>query len=392
MCKPRTPRARHPPCRIAWRSLRARVRYTSGLTRAPESGFNYTILVIHGFATPDGTGKFAEQFADPASHGFYRIVNDLYLSSLGLGTYLGEADNATDRGYEEAVLAALKGGINCFDTALGYRDGRSERALGAALRIALNANMVQRDQIFLGTKAGFLTAGAIPQSLEEDDVAGAIHSMAPDFLEDQLDRSRVNLGLDTLDVFYIHNPEIQLRFVTVPVFEARLQSAFERCERLVRERRIRWYGAATWSGFRTPGELNLERVIDLARYVGGDEHHFRFIQLPFNMGMVEAYQNRDEQGVSVLKAADRAGVTAVASATLDQARLAKGIPAMVADRIPGFTHDAARSIQFTRSTPGIAVALVGMSSALHVRENLEVAGVPPMGWLDYEKLYRPFDA
>jgi aryl-alcohol dehydrogenase-like predicted oxidoreductase len=200
------------------------------------------------------------------------------------------------------------------------------------------------------------------------------------------------LDVDTIDVFYLHNPETQLRFVTRQVFEQRLQNAFERCERLVRDRRIRWYGTATWSGYREPDELDLQRIIDLALYVGGNDHHFRFIQLPFNLAMIEAYQNRDEQGVSVLKVAGRAGVTVVASGTLHQSRLARDMPPVITNRIPGLTSDAARAIQFTRSTPGIAVSLVGMSNVDHVRANLEIAGVPPMSSLAYEKLYRPPDA
>ncbi len=348
--------------------------------------------MLHGFATADGTRRYTEQFPTALNNHFYTVTNDIFVSSLGLGTYLGEPDAATDTGYETAALEALRCGINFLDTSLNYRDQRSERALGSALRIAMNANAIQRDQFFLCTKAGFLTPGAIPESLQEEDVAGALHSMQPDFLEDQLDRSRANLGLDTLDVFYLHNPETQLRFVARPVFEHRLQAAFERCERLVKERKIRWYGAATWSGFLEPDQLDLARVIELARYVGGEDHHFRFIQLPFNLAMIEAYQNRDEQGVSVLKVAARANITVVASATLHQARLAGDMPGLITGRIPGFNTDAARAIQFTRSTPGISVALVGMSQAAHVRENLEVAGVPPMGTLDYEKLYRPVDA
>ncbi len=348
--------------------------------------------MLHGFATQEGTRLYAERFPAALGCGFYSLANDLRVSSLGLGTYLGEADEPTDHAYESAALTAMRSGINFFDTAISYRDGRSELALGAALRLVLNANEFQRDQLVLCTKAGFLTAGEIPESLREDDVAGGIHSMHPDFLEDQLDRSRAKLEIDTVDVFYLHNPEFQLDFLRRDQFDQRLQAAFERCERLVRDRRIRWYGMATWEGFREPGQLDLQRVIDLARYVGGEEHHFRFVQLPFNLGMVEAYQNRDERGVSVLKIAARAGITVVSSATLHQARFAVDLPHVIGSRIPGIQSAAAKAIQFTRSTPGIAVALVGMSNPEHVRENLEVAGVAPMGAPDYEKLYRPVDS
>jgi aryl-alcohol dehydrogenase-like predicted oxidoreductase len=348
--------------------------------------------VLHGFATPDGTRRYAEKFPSALRNDFYSLANEVWVSTLGLGTYLGDPDPQTDEGYEAAALKAFDCGINFIDTSLNYRDQHSERALGSALRIALNANSIQRDQFFMCTKAGYLAPGAIPEFLQEEDVSGAIHSLQPDFLENQLDHSRANLGLDTIDLFYLHNPEVQLHFVRRVTLEQRLQAAFERCERLVKERRIRWYGAATWSGFRETGELDLLRVIDLARYVGGDDHHFRFIQLPFNLAMIEAYQNRDEQGASVLKVAERANITVVASATLNQSSLARELPQVVSGRIPGLKSDAARAIQFTRSTPGISVALVGMSNVEHLRENLGVAEMPPMGTLEYEKLYRPVDA
>ena len=71
---------------------------------------------------------------------------------------------------------------------------------------------MQRDEIVVSTKAGFLTPGAVPEFLKPEDVVGGMHSMAPDFLADQIDRSRANLGVDTIDVFYLHNPETQLGF------------------------------------------------------------------------------------------------------------------------------------------------------------------------------------
>jgi predicted aldo/keto reductase-like oxidoreductase len=155
----------------------------------------------------------------------------------------------------------------------------------------------------------------------------------------------------------------------------------------VAQGKIGWYGAATWEGFRkTSGGLGLSRLAGIAREVGGPDHHFRFIQLPFNLSMTEAFTQRPEtrggNAISVLEAARDAGVTVVASATLLQSKLARGLPAALAQRIPGFETDAQRAIQFARSTPGIAVALVGMSNVAHVKENLAVSQVAP-GTFDF---------
>lgn len=330
-------------------------------------------------ATAKGTARYTARHPDFRAAGFYRTVFDLQVSSLGLGTYLGAPDDAGDRAYTGALIAAGENGINFFDCAINYRLQRSERCVGAALR------RLRRDEIVVCTKAGFLTPGAVPDSLQPDDVVGGMHSMSPQFLGDQIERSRANMGVDTIDVFYLHNPETQLGFRTRDEFEGRIRRAFAHLERLADQQKIRWYGVATWEGFRQKGSLNLERMAGLAAGEGGPHHHFRFVQLPFNLGMVEAFVDKPE---SVLETAQRLGIAVVASASLMQAQVLRHMPDAVQELLPGLAGDAQRAIQFTRSTPGIAVALVGMSRREHVLENLGVAKVPPVAREDYLRLYR----
>jgi aryl-alcohol dehydrogenase-like predicted oxidoreductase len=331
------------------------------------------------FATSEGTARYGDRFAAFRDAGFYRTIFGLKVSSLGIGTYLGDADDATDRAYVDALIAAGESGINFFDTAINYRHQRSERCIGAALQ------QMQRDEVVVCTKAGFLTPGAATDSLRREDVVGGMHCMAPDFLADQIERSRANLGVDAIDIFYLHNPETQLGFLDRAEFDARIRRAFARLERLVEQGKIRWYGAATWEGFRKKGALSLERFAEIATEEGGPEHHFRFIQLPFNLNMVEAFVDRPE---SVLEAGMRLGIAAVASATLLQKQVLTHMPDKVAQLLPGLATDAQRAIQFTRSTPGISVALVGMSRRQHVVENLGVAAALPATREDYLRLYQ----
>jgi aryl-alcohol dehydrogenase-like predicted oxidoreductase len=191
--------------------------------------------------------------------------------------------------------------------------------------------------------------------------------------------------VDTIDVFYLHNPETQLGFVAGEAFDERVRRAFALLEKKADSGAIRWYGAATWDGFRKKGALDLARMEAIAREEGGPEHHFRFIQLPFNLGMVEAFVDRPE---SVINVAARLGIAVVASATLGQARILSHMPDAVAGLLPGLETDAQRAVQFTRSTPGIAVALVGMSDPKHVAENVGVGRVPPATPDQYMKLYQ----
>ena len=201
-----------------------------------------------------------------------------------------------DEAYTAAVLTAVRGGINFIDTSLNYRHQRSERAIGQAIiKLTQIPRVVDRDELMICTKAGYLVRGALPADLPSDDVVGGMHSMSPVFLRDQLERSRVNLGLETIDVFYLHNPETQFGFVNPDEFYSRLRTAFEFLEGVVSTQRIQYYGAATWEGFRKPHALSLTRMESIAREVGGPHHHFRFIQLPYNLAMPEAFTSRHEE-------------------------------------------------------------------------------------------------
>jgi aryl-alcohol dehydrogenase-like predicted oxidoreductase len=199
-----------------------------------------------------------------------------------------------------------------------------------------------------------------------------MHCMAPGFLEDQLERSRQNLGVATVDVFYLHNPETQLSSVPRDEFERRVRTAFEQMEHFADSGRIRYYGMATWTGFRKEGQLDLVRTEALSREVAGEAHRFRFIQLPVNLAM------REGLTLSVPQRAASLGITTVASASLLQSKLASGLPEPIRQVLGPNLTDAQCAIQFARSAPGVTVALAGMSRVEHVRENLAVADVEPV--------------
>src|SRR5260370_301326 len=111
------------------------------------------------YATTEGTTRYIDRFPKSRDAAFYRTVRSLSLSSLGIGTYMGGDDDAADEAYTDALTIAGVGGINLFDTAINYRNQRSERCIGAALR------QLQRDEIVVCTNAAFLTAAAVPTFL-----------------------------------------------------------------------------------------------------------------------------------------------------------------------------------------------------------------------------------
>jgi aryl-alcohol dehydrogenase-like predicted oxidoreductase len=311
-------------------------------------------------ATPDGTTRYRERFPDRD----FRVQHGLVLSSIGIGTYLGNADEATDAAYTRSVVRAVQLGVNVIDSAANYRFQRSERSIGAALKILDTEHGIAREELVICTKGGYLPFdGAPPRNVREyvnetfvkpgiasfEDIVGGSHCMTPSYLQNQLDQSLRNMGLECVDVYYIHNPESQLPYVSEQEFYERLKQAFARLEENRRQGKLAHYGVATWNGFRAAPNSgqhhSLTRMVELAREVGGEQHGFHFIQLPFNVAMPEAERVFDE--------AQRFGVTVVASASLMQGR----IPPQTA-------------IEFARSTTGITTALIGMSSVEHVEENL----------------------
>ncbi len=371
--------------------------------------------MLSGFATPEGTARYHSRFSELSQAGHFRQhssvagAGELWISSLGLGTYLGEPSDPADDAYTQAVRLALASGINLLDTAINYRHQRSERNIGAALREMVAAGELQRDEVIVCTKAGYLSFdGEVPPNpgayfraefldkgiLTSADLAGGMHCMSAGYLDDQLERSRRNLNLETIDVFYVHNPETQLGEVPRERFRQRLHEAFAMLEGAVKAGKIRYYGVATWNAFRVPpvarDGMSLADTIEVAREAGGEQHHFRFVQLPFNLGMPEAFAYRNQtwekENLSLLEAAARAGVMVVGSATLSQGQLTRNLPTFIEQRLGGGSG-AANAIQFARSTPGLAVALVGMGQPEHVRENLKVAALPTTPREEWSKLF-----
>lgn len=353
--------------------------------------------MLRGSATPAGTVAYRAALGGVARNGHFREWRGLALSSVGIGTYLGRDDDVTDALYEAAIERALLSGINVIDSAVNYRRQRSERAVGRALAKAVGAGQVAREGVVVATKGGFLPfEGAPPLGLlAAGDLVGGSHCITPRYLEDQIERSRTNLGLETIDIYYLHNPETQLGEVSRPVFMRRLRAAFEFLESAARDGRIGVYGTSTWSGYRQPPSardfLSLPGMVALAEEVGGPDHHFRVVQLPYNLAMTEAFtlpnQLDNREPVATLEAARKFGLYAMTSASIYQGQLVRNLPPVLSEVLPGLDTDAQRALQFVRSTPGVGTALVGMKSEAHVDEAARLARVAPVRWSAFRKLF-----
>lgn len=353
---------------------------------------------IPGRATAAATAEYARRLHHVARPEHFREAHGLKVSSIGIGTYLGPATRDADASYSSAIVRAIELGCNFIDTAINYRHQRGERCVGAALRTACEDG-ARRSELVVSTKAGYLPFdGELPQDMhryvreqyvERLQLApGEMverHCIAPAFLRDQIARSRVNLGLETIDAFYLHNPEEQLRSLDRTTFERRLRAAMAVLEESCQQGHIASYGLATWAAFRESAEhpqyLSLDEVVRWAAEVGGPQHHFRFLQLPLNLKALEpcmlANQWHDGRWCTLLHVAQAHGIHVVTSAPLLQGRILGRLPPPIQEAFATLSSDVQRTVQFVRSIPGVGSVLVGMSRPQHVEENLALAGFAP---------------
>jgi len=191
------------------------------------------------------------------------------VSSIGLGTWQLGADwgEVTESDARAVLDAALESGVTFFDTADVYGDGRSESLIGAWRRDQSD------DRILIATKIGRRVA-----------LDPALYTM-PNF-RSWVDRSRSNLGMDTLDLVQLHCPP-------TPVYS--IDRVFDDLDVLVAEGAIANYGVSV--------ETSSEALTSIAR------PHVASVQIVLNAFRLKPL---DE----VLPAAQDAGVGIIARVPL----------------------------------------------------------------------------
>ncbi len=352
--------------------------------------------MISGFASTEGTQKFVKNSG--VDEGNFNKFEDLFLSNVGIGTYLGDPDIQTDQLVTDAVKKSILMGVNVVDTAINYRSQKAERSVGKAISELIKDGKITRDEIFISSKNGYVTNDADVKLgfweyvkeeysqkgvIQEGDVTSGYHCMTIPYLSDQLDRSLKNLNIDCLDLMYLHNGiEGQIKDVSKEKFLENLKLVFKLYEEKRKEGKIKFYGMATWECFRVgkdnPQYLSLDDIVNMAKEIGGENHGFRFIQLPYNMNYDQALlaknQTLDNEPVSILESAVRLGVGVFTSVPFMQGRLLQpGVMPEFNDLKPSL-----RALQFIRSSPGVLAPLVGQKSIDHVSENLEIMKIPSM--------------
>lgn len=365
---------------------------------------------LNGYATSNGTREFAnyaiQEKSKPPAH--FRLFGGLHLSSIGVGTYLGELTREDDKAVENSVYQSVKSGaVNVIDTAINYRAMRSEKSIGRALSRLIHDGIISRDHVFVCTKNGYITNdGDFPAVdvmeymqkmyisagiIRPDDISSGYNVLNPEYIRRCIDKSLLNMRLHTIDLVYVHNAfESWYEDVSREKFMEMLAKVFEIYEEYRSNNKLRFYGMATWTCFRVPPSnkdyLSLEEVVQLAKKVGGEEHGFRFIQLPYNLAYSEALflKNQSigsEKNLTILEAAARLNIGVFTSIPLFQGRLLRA-------NIPDYgriTSQVMKVLQIVRSSPSVIAPLIGQKKLEHVEENLQISDIPPMNDEEYKE-------
>ena len=323
-----------------------------------------------GYATAEGTTRLIQRAGWPAWA--YRPVAGLSLTSLGLGTYPGAADSATDRRQIEAITEFLARGGNVIDTAPNYRNGRSEECLGQALGRAIDHGLVSRDEVFIGTKAGLLAENS---ALAKKFRTGPDNSCYEnDCLRESLLESLRRLNLDQVDCLFIHNLEL-LRLADRSSFLDSYHTIAEALADLMAEGLIRAWGISSWTGFRVPE--NHPAFLGLTDLLALQGRWPDFLQLPLGIWGSEALTGLWQGGRCILRAAREAGLNVFVNSSLLQGELA-----VVLNQEAGAVEKA---IKFARDADGVDVLLLGLKSPPHIQNWAGIQCQPPSDlslWLE----------
>jgi aryl-alcohol dehydrogenase-like predicted oxidoreductase len=304
---------------------------------------------------------------------------------IGMGTHLGDFSDLDSKKYIQTLLYGIENGINFIDTAINYRGMRSEKDVGKTLYEAINVKkIVKREELIISTKCG-LILGDITEGLRpsayldqilkplgiQEDAFSVVndwdrHTLMPAFYEYAISKSKENLGIETIDIHYIHIPEISRYALGEEQFYNQLRKLFYFYETQVAKNNVRFYGLASEVSFlyddTSRWYISLEKVCKIAEEVAGKAHHLKFIQLQYNYiertAATKKYQKISSRQVTALESAHELGINVIVNMPLNMGNIPKDV-------------SVDEMLHFVTDNPHILSTMVGSKNLEHLASNLK---------------------
>lgn len=357
------------------------------------------------------------------------------VSLVGFGGYrIGLSPSLGHPECREALEYALTRGVNLIDTSSNYGNGQSELLVGQVVSKLSNDSKLSRDNIVLVTKAGYVQGNTLEQVQQREREghsydalfkfgADLWYCLDPEFICEQIERSRARLGVECLDVFLIHNPEYMLKayeYNNLPVeeaqaaFYAQIQKCFSALEMLVEKGQLRAYGVSSntlGASSEDPTAVSLSRLLGAARAVKTD-NAFRVVQCPLNwievspiaVETADADENTltlaQKNGIGVLvnrpfNAMHDGGLIRLTRPTVEMSqiadeaqrkgfenwsRLSADLEKLAQEQITTPGYEDATLSQLVLATlmwqPGVSSVLCGMRKMAYVKDSEQSAALP----------------
>ena len=264
--------------------------------------------------------------------------------------------------------AAADAGVTFFDTADVYGNGRSEQLVGRFRRER------PAGSVFVATKMG---------RRADPHVAGAY---TLDYFRAWNDRSRANLGMDTLDLVQLHCPPS-------PVFTT--QATYDGLDTMVAEGRMRAYGVSVercdeaLAAIERPNVASVQIILNAFRLKPLEEVLPAAVaagvgiiaRVPLASGLLSGRYTADtEFAVDDHRSYNREG------ASFDKGETFSGVPYDVgiaaAQEFAGLVPEGVTPAQFALrwivDTPGVSIVIPGARNAEQARANAAAGSLPPL--------------
>lgn len=288
---------------------------------------------------------------------------------VGLGAWQLGADwgEVSDDDALAVLSAAVDSGVSLIDTADVYGDGRSERLIGRFLRARPDAG------VMVATKMG----RRVPQQPD---------AYTLDNFRAWTDRSRANLGVDTLELVQLHCPP-SIVFETGAVYDA--------LDTLVDEKRIAAYGvsvetrAEALAAIARPGVATVQIILNMLRLGPLDDVLPAaraagvgiIARVPLASGLLTGrYDERTVFPENDHRNYNRHGESFDVGETFSGVDYATGLAAVrrLAPLVPPGAAMAQLALRWIIDQPGVSVVIPGARNARQAQGNAAAAGLAPL--------------
>jgi len=304
---------------------------------------------------------------------------------IGLGAWQLGADwgSVSEQDAHATLQAAADSGVTFFDTADVYGDGRSEKVIGA----------------FVKDHPGITVATKMGRRVAQDPAAYTL-----DNFRAWTDRSRANLGVDTLDLIQLHCPP-------TPVFS--IDAVYDALDTLVQEKRVAAYGVSVekvdeaLAAIARPGIASVQIILNALRRkpleqvlpAAAEAGVGIIARVPLASGLLSGrYDEQTTFSADDHRNYNRHGEAFDVGETFSGVDFTTGLEAVSRLRplVPEGATMAQFALRWVLDQPGVTVVIPGARNPEQARNNAAAAGLSPLDaetqqavCVIYDELIRP---